>query len=105
MPNWLAEVGGWMLLVFGGVGLCRAATLLLGGGAQARDSTGKSVRLVLVESTALVLLGAAVLLGGRWAHLIWPALIFWTIIAAHDVRNWLRRRRSPSTRDAGQADV
>ena len=93
MPNWVIVLGGWMLLLFGGLGLWRGATLLLHGGTEARDTTGRDGRLVLVDSGAQFLLGAAILLGGHWAYLIWPALLLATISAVHWVSSWLRTRR------------
>lgn len=108
MPSWLTVVCGWIVLVIGGLGLWRAAMLLLRGGTAARDSTGRDARLVLVDSGSQVLLGAALLLGGRWMHLIWPAFLLGTISAVHWISSWLRtRRRRPSlpVSDGEQADT
>ncbi|WP_345075225.1 hypothetical protein [Phytohabitans flavus] len=98
MPSWLTIVAGWMFLVFGGLGLWRGATLLLRRGTAARDFTGMDGRLVLVEGGGQALLGAALLLGGGWVHLIWPAVLLMTIGAVHWVSSRLRpRRRRPSS--------
>lgn len=98
MPDWFATLAGWILLVVGALGLRRGVTLLRHGKA-ARDSTGTPGWLVLVESGGLSLLGAAVLLGGRWVHLIWPAVVLMAIGAGRGISGWRqRRRRRPAAR-------
>jgi len=91
--DWLTTLGGWMSLVFGGLGLGRGATLLLRRGTEARDTTGMPGRLVFVEGSGLVLLGTAALLGSDWMHLIWPAFLLLTIGQVSRISSWLHRRR------------
>ncbi|GAA3958243.1 hypothetical protein [Actinoplanes auranticolor] len=96
MPDWLVTLGGWTSLVFGGLGLWRGAILVLRTGPEARDATGMPGQLVLVESSGLILVGAAALLSGGWVHLIWPAVLLLTIGQVRRVSSWLdRRRRRP----------
>jgi len=105
VPRWLTIVG-WFSVVLGGLGLWRGAMLLLRDGTQARDSTGRDGRLVLVDGVGLVLVGAAVLLGGGWVHLIWPAVLLLSIGVVHSVSDWLRtrwRRPPVPVRDAEQS--
>lgn len=94
MPDWFVTLGGWTALGIGVLGLWRGAALLLRGGPGARDTTGLPGRLVLAESGGLALLGAAVLLGGGWVHLIWPAALLTTISEAFRIRRRRHRRRS-----------
>lgn len=93
MPDWVATLAGWSSLLFGALGLWRGVTLLRRGG-EARDSTGTPAWLVLVESSGLTVLGAALLLDG-WTNLIWLAVALMTIGAVGSTRRWMRRRLSP----------
>ncbi|WP_326562042.1 hypothetical protein [Micromonospora sp. NBC_01796] len=88
MPGWLIILAGWTSLVFGGLGLWRGVTLLLRGDTKARDSTGTDAWLVLVEGGGQFLLGAALLLGGGWVHLIWPAVLLMAIGSVQWIRSW-----------------
>jgi hypothetical protein len=91
MPDWVATLAGWSLLLVGGLGLWRGVTLLRRGG-EAGDSTGTPAWLVLVESSGLTVLSVAQL--GGWMNLIWPAVVLMTIGAVGEIRRWLRRRLS-----------
>ena len=92
MPSTLLTIASWGCLTMGLVGLWRGGTLL-SRGRQARDSEGTPAWAVMVESGGLALIGVAVLLGGRWMHLIWLALALMTIGAVAQARRSLRRRR------------
>ncbi|MEV4627395.1 hypothetical protein AB0J90_14000 [Micromonospora sp. NPDC049523] len=104
MPDWLMALAGWTFLVIGGLGLWRGVTLLVGGDTKARDSTGTDARLVLVEGGGQFLLGAALLLGGGWVHLMWPAILLMAIASVQWISGW-RRRPSPSASDTEHADT
>ncbi|MGW4462275.1 hypothetical protein [Micromonospora sp. NPDC004704] len=108
MPEWFMALAGWTSLVFGGLGLWRGVTLLLRGDTKARDSTGTDARLVLVEGGGQFLLGAALLLGDGWVHLIWPAFLLMAIASVQWIRSWLwlaRGKERPRRPGVGDPEV
>ncbi|MGX6603218.1 hypothetical protein ACWKSP_13910 [Micromonosporaceae bacterium Da 78-11] len=96
MPDWFLAVVGWMVLMLGCLGLWHGVMLWSGGNTRARDSTGTPARLVVVESSGLVLLGTALLLE-RWIVLGLPAVVLMTVAEV----SRLRRRCSTVPDHAG----
>jgi hypothetical protein len=96
MPDWLAAVWGWILVLLGCLGLWRGVGLTQPRSKETLDSTGMPGPLVMAESSGLVLLGGASLLGGSWVYLVLPAGVLLTVGEVHRWRRWLHRRRRRS---------
>jgi hypothetical protein len=91
MPDWILIAGGCMFVVFGVTGLWQGVARLRGGD---RDPLGMPAPVLVMESSGMLLLAAAVLLGEPWLLLAVPGGV---LMAAGETdrirRRWRARRR------------
>ena len=91
MPDWILIAGGCMFGYFGVTGLWQGVPRLRGGG---RDSLGMPAPVLVMESSGMLLLAAAVLLGDPCLLLGVPGGL---LMAAGETdrsrRRWRARRR------------
>ena len=90
MPDWIVIVGGCMLGFFGVTGLWQGVPRLRGGG---RDSLGMPAPVLVMESSGMLLLAAAVLLGGQCLFLVVPGGALMATGEADRIRRRRRARR------------